>query len=61
MSDEWNPQPATLREGETADDDSHAQANLRAIREHERRGDLPKGTFEAAAKRHGLDANEVDA
>ena len=31
--DEWNPQPAKLREGETPDVDNHARRNAEALRQ----------------------------
>lgn len=30
--DEWDPQPAELREGETPDEDSHARRNAEQLR-----------------------------
>jgi hypothetical protein len=34
--DEWNPEPASLRDGETPDEDSHAARNARMLREARR-------------------------
>ena len=34
--DEWDPEPADLRDGETPDEDSHAARNARMIREARR-------------------------
>lgn len=48
--DEWDPDPAQLRDGETPDVDAHARANLEAIREHEERGELEEGTAERVAR-----------
>jgi len=48
--DEWEPEPAQLRDGETPDVDAHARANLEAIREHEERGELEEGTAERVAR-----------
>jgi len=52
-------EPARLREGESPDDTFHTRANLSAIKEQERRGELSEGTFERAAERHGIDPSEV--
>jgi len=51
--------PAKLRDGEKPDVSAHTQANLAAIREQERRGNMEPGTFEAAAERHGIDPSDV--
>jgi hypothetical protein len=51
--------PAKLRDGEKSDVSAHTQANLAAIREQERRGNMEPGTFEAAAERHGIDPSDV--
>lgn len=51
--------PVSLRDGERPDVSTHTQANLAALREHERRGEAEEGTFENAAERHGLDPEEA--
>jgi hypothetical protein len=38
--DEWDPQPASLRDGENPDEQSHAQGNIETIRQAERDGYL---------------------
>lgn len=46
--DEWNPEPATLREGETTDLSGHAQRNLETIDRAEDEGYLDAETAEEA-------------
>lgn len=46
--DEWNPEPATLREGETTDLSAHARGNIEQIREGVRDGILSEADAESA-------------
>lgn len=48
--DDWDPQPATLRKGETTDVSSHAAGNIAQIRQAERDGDLSAERAEAAVE-----------
>lgn len=49
--DEWNPQPASLREGETTDISAHTQANLETINRAAEEGYMDEEDAEAARKR----------
>lgn len=49
--DEWNPEPAQLREGETRDISSHAQRNIEQLRMAEEEGDIDEEAFEEAKER----------
>jgi len=51
MSDDWDPQPAELREGETIDVSAHAQSNIEQIRAAEREGDIDPEDADAAVER----------
>lgn len=46
--DEWNPEPAKLREGETTDESSHAARNIQQLRQAAEDGDLDEDTAEDA-------------
>jgi hypothetical protein len=50
-TDEWDPEPAQLRGGETADRSSHAQRNLEQIREGVEDGTLDEDAYEQAKRR----------
>jgi hypothetical protein len=50
-TDEWNPEPAQLRDGETTDRSSHAQRNLEQIREGVEDGTLDEDVYEQAKRR----------
>jgi len=65
--DEWDPEPADLRDGETPDEDSHAARNARMIREARRKLDRydsdegdEGGSLNEAAIREQLDDAEDD-
>ena len=47
----WDPQPAELRPGETADVTSHAARNVEQIRQAERSGDLTHAEADEAVDR----------
>ncbi|AGM11222.1 hypothetical protein M197_gp57 [Haloarcula hispanica tailed virus 2] len=51
QNDGWDPQPATLRDGETTDVSSHAARNIAQIRQAAREGDLGEDQAEAAVER----------
>lgn len=48
-TDDWNPEPATLRDGE--DTSGHAKRNIALIREAEREGLLDSEDAEEAVER----------
>lgn len=50
-STEWNPTPATLRDGETADISGHARTNLDSLREGVAQGLLDPDEADDAAER----------
>lgn len=50
-TDDWNPEPATLREGEREDLSPHARRNIELIREGEREGLLDSESAEEAVER----------
>lgn len=56
--DEWNPEPASLRDGETTDLSSHAQRNLETINEAEEEGYLSEEKAEEA--RESIRENDED-
>lgn len=55
MSSSDQARTSRLRDGQHPDVSAHTQANLSAIRTQERRAELPEGTLEASARRHGID------
>jgi hypothetical protein len=56
--DEWNPEPASLRDGETTDLSGHAQANLETINRAEEDGYLDSD--EADEARQNIRENDDD-
>lgn len=60
MGDDWDPQPAKLREGEHPDVSAHTRANLAAIKKQEEWGTMPEGTHKRAAARHGIDVEDAE-
>lgn len=50
--EDWDPEPATLREGETEDTGSHAERNLAMIREGVESGVLDEDALERAKERY---------
>lgn len=59
-TDDWDPQPAKLREGETPDVSAHASGNIEQIRQAERDGDLSEEAADRAVERIKEGDDECD-